>query len=64
MDAIGHFLGRVFGNVIDRFLDRVRYAISDATEAKIRETVEKPFQQLNEADNQKKKVNNYQDPDA
>lgn len=53
MDAIGHFFGRVFGNVVDRFFDRVRYSISDAAESKIRETVERPFNRPNTSNQSK-----------
>jgi hypothetical protein len=62
MDAIGYYLRRVFGGVIERFFDRIRYTVSDAAEAKIRETVERPFQQA-EANRQQQKANR-QDPNS
>jgi hypothetical protein len=45
MESIGYFFGRVFGGFIDRLSDQMRYKISDIAESKIRETVEKPFNQ-------------------
>jgi hypothetical protein len=60
MDAIGYYLRRVFGNVIERIFDRIRYALSDAAEAKIRDTIEKPFTEMN----QQSKKPNDRDPNS
>ncbi|MEH2435507.1 MAG: hypothetical protein V7K25_14860 [Nostoc sp.] len=43
MESIGYFFARVFGGFIDRLSDQLRYKITDVAESKIRETVEKPF---------------------
>ncbi|MEH2371974.1 hypothetical protein [Nostoc sp.] len=45
MESIGYFFRRVFGGFIDRISDQMRYKITDIAESKIRETVEKPFNQ-------------------
>lgn len=45
MESIGSFFSRVFGGFIDRLSDQMRYKITDIAESKIRETVEKPFNQ-------------------
>lgn len=45
MESIGYFFGRVIGGLIDRLSDQMRYKITDIAESKIRETVEKPFNQ-------------------
>lgn len=51
MESIGYFFGRVFGGFIDRLSDQMRYKITDIAESKIREAVEKPFNQ-SETNNQ------------
>ncbi|RUT01481.1 hypothetical protein DSM106972_065780 [Dulcicalothrix desertica PCC 7102] len=45
MESIGNFLGRIFGGFFDRLFDQMRYKITVIAEDKIRETVEKPFNQ-------------------
>ncbi len=45
MESIGYFFGRVFGRFIDRLSDSMRYKITDIAESKVREAVEKPFNQ-------------------
>lgn len=62
MDAMGRFFSRVFGGVVDRLFDRIRYALSDAAESRIRDTIEKPLSQL--GTNRSQSKSNYQDPRA
>ena len=45
MDSIRYFFGRVLGGFIDRLSDQMRYRITDVAESKMRETVEKSFNQ-------------------
>ncbi|MEH2247659.1 hypothetical protein [Nostoc sp.] len=45
MESIGYFFARVFGGIIDKLSDQMRYKISDIAESKIRETAERPFNQ-------------------
>ena len=45
MESIGYFFGRLVGGFIDKLSDQMRYKITDIAESKIRETVEKPFNQ-------------------
>ncbi|MEH2258110.1 hypothetical protein [Nostoc sp.] len=45
MESIGYFFSKIFGGLIDRLSDQMRYKITDIAESKIRETVEKPFNQ-------------------
>ncbi|MBW4458268.1 MAG: hypothetical protein KME55_39935 [Nostoc indistinguendum CM1-VF10] len=46
MESIGYFFNRFFDGFIDRLSDQVRYKITDIAESKIRESVEKPFNQI------------------
>lgn len=59
MESIGYFFGRVFGGFIDRLSDQMRYKITDIAESKIRETVEKPFNQS--ATTSQQKITDHQD---
>lgn len=59
MESIGYFFSRVFGGFIDRLSDQMRYKITDIAESKIRETVEKPFNQSATASQQTR--TNHQD---
>lgn len=59
MESIGSFFSRVFGGFIDRLSDQIRYKITDIAESKIRETVEKPFNQS--ATTSQKTTPEYQD---
>ncbi|MBH8572105.1 hypothetical protein I8752_03465 [Nostocaceae cyanobacterium CENA369] len=45
MESIGYFFARVFGGFLDRLSDQMRYKITDIAESKIREAVDKPFNQ-------------------
>ncbi|WP_104907107.1 hypothetical protein [Nostoc sp. 'Lobaria pulmonaria (5183) cyanobiont'] len=45
MESIGYFFSRFFGGLFDRLSDQIRYKITDFAESKIRETVDKPFNQ-------------------
>lgn len=45
MESIRYFFGTLFGGLFDRLSDQIRYKITDVAESKIRETVDKPFNQ-------------------
>ena len=45
MESIGYFFSRVLGGFFDRLFDSMRYKITDVAEFKLRETMEKPFNQ-------------------
>ena len=59
MESIGYFFSRVFGGIIERLADQMRYKITDIAESKIRETVEKPFNQS--ARTSQQKTTDYQE---
>lgn len=45
MESIRYFFATLFGGLIDRLFDQIRYKITDVADSKIRETVDKPFNQ-------------------
>lgn len=66
MESIGYFFGKLFGGFFDRLSDQMRYKITDIAESKIREAVEKPFNQsttnsqLNQSATTNQHTTNYQ----
>ncbi len=63
MESIGYFFGRIFGGFIDRLSDQIRYKITDIAESKIRETVEKPFNQSATTERLNQNTTNHQTTD-
>lgn len=45
MESIANFFRRMFDGIINRLSSQIRYKITDVANSKIRETVEKPFNQ-------------------
>ncbi|WP_319423510.1 hypothetical protein [Pleurocapsa sp. FMAR1] len=52
MESIGYFFRRMFDGIIDRLSYQIRYKITNIADSKIKETVENPFNQRAENDQQ------------